>query len=98
MKQAHPEVTLDIPGIYTAELTVKGVQDAQSSKSIELYAGNEPPRVEIDFQGSNRTFFFTDHQVEYTVKVSDREDGSSGQGIAPSQVPAQIDICPTIFI
>ena len=38
--------------------------------------GNEPPRIEIDLLGCNQSFYFEGVPIEYTVRVSDVEDGS----------------------
>jgi cytochrome c len=52
---------------------------------VEIVAGNEPPNVDIDLSGSNRTFFFPGIPVRYAAHVTDREDGSLQSGTIPSR-------------
>jgi cytochrome c len=47
--------------------------------------GNAPPEVAIDVAG-NRSFYWDDTGVEYTVRVTDAEDGALGRGIDASRV------------
>jgi cytochrome c len=60
---------------------------------VQIAAGNEPPNVDIDLAGSNRTFFFPGIPVRYAARVTDREDGSLRSGSIPASrvsVSAQI--------
>ncbi len=72
----NPTFTFATPGVYTASLVVTDAQGARDSAKTQIAAGNEPPRVDIDLLGSNRTFFFPRVPVRYAVRVTDREDGS----------------------
>lgn len=85
-KEANPVVTLDKAGVYQATLTVSDPSGAKNSKSLSLIAGNEPPKVSLTVAG-NKTFFFTDKPISYTVAVSDKEDGK----VDPKQVAVSID-------
>ena len=54
--------------------------------------GNEPPEVDIDLLGCNRTFYFPDVPIEYSIRVNDLEDGSLLEGTIPeSQVTVSVD-------
>lgn len=89
---ANPLLTFSEPGIYQAILTVKDSEGAKDSSAIEIIAGNDPPKVKIDFNGANKSFFFLDNTINYSVDVSDKEDGSlADQKISPSQVAVSID-------
>ncbi|GAB3995844.1 hypothetical protein GCM10028807_37040 [Spirosoma daeguense] len=53
---------------------------------------NEPPKVDIDIQQGNKTFFFPNKPIGYVVQVVDAEDGSLADGrITPDQVTVSID-------
>jgi cytochrome c len=81
---ANPTFTFATPGVYTASLVVTDAQGARDSAKVDIAAGNEPPRVDIDLLGSNRTFFFPRVPVRYVVRVTDREDGSLQNGRIPA--------------
>jgi cytochrome c len=84
---AAPSLTLERPGVYTAALAVTDAHGARGTAQVQIAAGNEPPRVDIDLVGGNRTFFFPGAPVRYAVRVADREDGSLADGrIAPARV------------
>jgi cytochrome c len=80
----NPTFTFATPGVYTASLVVTDAQGARDSAKVQIAAGNEPPKVDIDLLGSNRTFFFPRVPVRYAVRVTDREDGSLQNGRIPS--------------
>jgi len=85
-------ITLTTPDVYKATLLVADDKGALSSQSVELTAGNEPPVVVFDMGKSNKSFYFADNTFDYSVKVSDREDGSLANGkIKPEQVAVSID-------
>src|SRR5687767_9227746 len=54
LTEANPTLTLATPGTYTASLVVTDAEGARDSANVQIAAGNEPPRVEIDLVGSNR--------------------------------------------
>ena len=75
-KEANPTVTLKEPGKYLINLKVSDSEGLSSDKSIEILVGNDPPNVNFDFGNSNRSFYFPGDTIDYTVKVTDKEDGS----------------------
>lgn len=88
---ANPAVTFDKAGVYTATLTVKDSHGAENSQSVRIIAGNAPPTVTVNLKG-NKTFFFEDDPIQYTVNVDDKEDGSLENGkISPKQVAMSIN-------
>lgn len=88
---ANPEVSFDKAGVYTATLTVKDAHGAENSQSVKIIAGNAPPAVAVNLAG-NKTFFFPDQPIKYTVQVSDKEDGNLASGkINPKQVAMSIN-------
>ena len=56
--EPNPSFTLTQPGAYTASLTVIDPHGAYATAAVQIAAGNEPPNVDIDLAGSNRSFFF----------------------------------------
>ncbi|NIJ53868.1 cytochrome c [Dyadobacter arcticus] len=88
---ANPSVTFDKPGVYTASLTVTDAKGAANSQSLKIVAGNEPPKVSVNLEG-NKTFFFANKPIPYSIDVSDQEDGSLSDGkIKADQVAVSID-------
>jgi cytochrome c len=78
-------------------LTVTDTKGEQNSISFDVYAGNEPPKVSIDFAG-NKTFYFGQTELDYHVSVSDIEDGSTADGkIRAEEVAITFDYVPTGF-
>jgi cytochrome c len=85
LTQANPTFTFARPGTYTAALTVTDPQGARATSELQIVAGNEPPKVELDIVGGNRSFFFPGVPIRYAVRVTDREDGSLQSGRIPAQ-------------
>jgi cytochrome c len=81
----NPTVTLPNAGVYTASLVVTDAHGARDSASVQIAAGNEPPKVDVDLPGGNRTFFFPGVPVRYAVRVTDREDGTLQSGRIPAR-------------
>ncbi|RDC66219.1 PQQ-dependent sugar dehydrogenase [Adhaeribacter pallidiroseus] len=92
-READATFTLDKPGVYKPELTVKDDKGETTITQTEIKVGNEPPQVVVDITG-NRSFFFDNNTFNYNVKVSDKEEGSLGQGIDASQVVLAFDYLP----
>ena len=84
LTEPNPSFTFTRPGTYTASLTVTDAQGAHSTADVQIVAGNEPPNVDIDLVGSNRSFFFPGIPVRYAARVTDREDGSLRSGTIPA--------------
>jgi cytochrome c len=94
-KTAKPAHTFKKKGEYSVTLLVSDGKDGVSIQKMDIVAGNEPPVLEFDLAGSNKTFFFPGSKISYDVRVSDREDGSLAAGtIDPSQVAINIDYLP----
>jgi len=84
LNEPNPSFTFTRPGAYTASLTVTDAHGAHSTADVQIVAGNEPPNVDIDLVGSNRSFFFPGIPVRYAARVTDREDGSLRSGTIPA--------------
>ena len=88
----NPEMLLSAPGVYKATLTVTDPSGAKNSKAVEISAGNASPVVKFNFIKGNSSFYFPGKTITYSVKVSDKEDGSlADKRIKPSQVSVSIN-------
>lgn len=92
-RTANPRVTFDRNGTYIATLFVTDAAGASDSASIPLVIGNDPPVVAVNVAGTNKTFFTPGAAIDYSVQVSDREDGKP----APAQIALGIDYVPEGF-
>ncbi|AEI51939.1 PQQ-dependent sugar dehydrogenase [Runella slithyformis] len=72
----QPTFTFTKPGIYRSRVRVTDPKGKATENSLTIRVGNEPPTVRVDWQG-NRSFYFGESEVDYQVKVTDREDKSS---------------------
>ena len=98
ISEPDPSITLDKPGKYTATLTVTDTKGEKNSKSLQLTAGNEAPSVTVTILKGNKTFFFPNQPIEYSIDVSDREDGNVANGtIQPALVALNFDYIPQGF-
>ena len=97
-EEANPVVTLAEPGLYTATLSVADGHGNTEQRELEIIAGNEPPRVDIDITKGNRSFFFPGTALSYEILVEDREDGSAAEGgIDPAAIAVNFDYAPEGF-
>lgn len=98
LTEANPSFTFSEAGTYQVTLTVTDTKGETNSASLEVTAGNEPPVVSIDFGGLNRSFWFGDKELAYSISVSDQEDGGSADGkIKPEEVAVTFDYVPAGF-
>ncbi len=82
--------TFNYPGEQKITLKVTD-QNGQSSSAITtIYIGNSEPEIAINIAG-NRSFFWDDRNLAYSVAINDSEDGQLDQGIAPTSVTTTID-------
>jgi len=79
------------PGVYQAKLTVKDANGEHAENIVNIYAGNEPPKVNWTINTGNESFYWPGIPVEYSVQVDDKEDGSIGEGIDEDDVTVTID-------
>jgi cytochrome c len=80
LAEANPSFTFAQPGMYTATLAVTDAKGARSTSSVDIVAGNDPPKVDLDIVGGNKSFFFPGVPIRYAARVNDREDGSLENG------------------
>ncbi|GAB3948965.1 hypothetical protein GCM10028805_24530 [Spirosoma harenae] len=87
---ASPTVTFAKPGVYPTTLRVTDAAGNVAEKTMEIKVGNDEPKVEVAVAG-NKTFYFPNKPVKYSVKVMDKEDGTLQKGINPDDVTMTID-------
>ncbi|MCB0669057.1 MAG: ThuA domain-containing protein [Saprospiraceae bacterium] len=83
--EPNPEFTFEKPGQYVVTLAVTDPEQMQSMAEVMILAGNEPPEVKWNI-ADNQSFYWPGASLEYSMQVTDREDGSLGNGIDPSAV------------
>jgi len=74
-----PEVNFSysVAGDYKLSVTAKDSHgDSTRSDALELYAGNETPVVNIQFDNANKSFYLPGKPVGYSVSVTDKDDTS----------------------
>jgi cytochrome c len=86
--------TFTTPGTKRVTVRVRDRAGAESDAATEILVGNEPPEVAIDVAG-NHSFYWDDTGVDYTVRVTDKEDGSLGRGIDPNRVSVGLSYGPS---
>jgi cytochrome c len=91
--EREPVFTFHTPGTYTVTLQVSDPTGEKATTTMEVMVGNEPPKVAVEMAG-NTSFFWDNQTLPYTVRVSDREDGTVGSGIDPSAVTVRFDYLP----
>lgn len=89
--EANPEFTFQAPGIYNVTLTLTDPNGGSSIDTLEIHAGNEPPRLDFEITG-NKTFYWDDRDINYNVQVTDLEEGSLSDGsIDASEVQVTVE-------
>ncbi len=83
---ANPTFAYMQPGAYKAKLTVSDGM-ASSSATLDIVAGNTRPVVTITSPPAG-AFVGQNELVDYSVSVSDREDGTTPTGISCTNVIA----------
>jgi cytochrome c len=88
--EKNPTYIFKKPGEYKASLTVTDPSGEKATQEVLIIAGNDLPEVNIRFTGNSK-FYWDKSNFEYTVEVTDSEDGGLGKGIEPSAVTFTAD-------
>jgi cytochrome c len=97
-KEKNPTFLLKKPGEYQVLLTVTDPAGLHSNSEMTVKAGNSAPEIDIEISNGNSTFYFENKELNYDVKVKDKEDGSlKSNEISYSQVAVNIDYMPETF-
>lgn len=88
--EKNPVFTFEKPGKYKVNLKVTDEIGAVRTLTITIFVGNELPKIAWQTDG-NSTFYFDDNVINYNVNVTDKEDGTLGNGIDESQVIVTMD-------
>lgn len=96
--EANPQVVFDQPGVYTVEFTVTDTKGESNTRKLEIKAGNEPPKIDLQLLSGNKTFFFPGKPLDYAIGVEDKEDGSvQGGQIKAEELAINFDYAPAGF-
>lgn len=87
--------TFENSGDYEVELTVTDAEKATNSTSFIVTAGNEAPSIALNLEKENKTFYFGEKELPFTVEVNDAEDGSTANGISSDEVAVTFDYVPS---
>ncbi len=82
--------TFTKPGVYKVTLKVTDPQGESATAVQEIKVGNAKPQVQVALAG-NQTFFWDNGNIDYQVRVTDKEDGALGSGIDPGKVDVYFD-------
>ena len=85
--------TYKYPGEYTAELRVTDASGHSDLRKVNIQVGNEKPLIDLTVAG-NSQFYWENQTVDYRVRVSDREDGTTANEIAAERVSILLDLLP----
>lgn len=86
--------TFEKAAIYRPKLVVTDSKGFQSTSEITIMAGNQPPVVDITWEG-NTQFYIEGGSGKYSVSVTDQEDGSLADGkIKGDRVMVTFDYLP----
>jgi cytochrome c len=78
--------TFEKAGVFRPKLNVSDGHGSSASTELVIVAGNEPPKVSISVVG-NQTYYFPGSKTQYSVTVTDKEDGATQDGkITPDKV------------
>ncbi len=88
--EKNPTYVYKKPGEYKASLTVTDPAGLTASQEVPIIAGNDLPTISINYKGNNK-FYWDNSSFDYSVEVSDTEDGSIGKGIDPKSITFTAD-------
>jgi cytochrome c len=80
--------TFNTAGDYSISAEVKDDKnESVKTESVDVYAGNEAPSVNITVNG-NQSFYFPGKQVQYAVSIEDKDDTSKAKDLTNLLVSA----------
>jgi cytochrome c len=91
---ATTSYTFNKGGDYEVVLEVTDSEKENNSKTILITAGNEAPKVSLNVDKGNKTFYFGEKEIIYDISISDNEDGTIGKGINEDEVSVTFDYVP----
>jgi cytochrome c len=82
--KAAPEFTFQRAGNYKVRLVVSDTEGKSSEQTVDVKAGNAPPEITLNVDG-NKSFYWNNTPIRYSLNVEDKEDGSLQAGMIPAQ-------------
>jgi cytochrome c len=88
--EKNPVYTFKKPGEYKTKLTVTDPSGENATHEILVIAGNDLPALSINFKGNSK-FYWDNSSFDYSVSLSDSEDGTINNGINPAAITFTAD-------
>jgi cytochrome c len=88
--EKNPTYIFKNPGEHKTTLTVTDPSGERATQEVLVIAGNDLPEVTVNFKGNSK-FYWENSVFEYSVDVSDTEDGRISNGISPSAITFTAD-------
>ncbi|MCV9385129.1 PQQ-dependent sugar dehydrogenase [Reichenbachiella ulvae] len=77
--------TFEANGVYYPRLSLRDEAGNWLMESFKIEVGNDAPEISIALEG-NQSLYWPGREINYQVNVSDKQDGSLGNGIAREEV------------
>lgn len=90
-QETEVKLTLTQNGVYNVTYTADDQKGGVSTQKMEISVGNEPPGITLDLNGGNGSFYFVNRPINYSIAISDKEDGTLSKGIDAGRVAFTID-------
>ena len=92
--EANPSFTFNESGTYTVKLKVTDKNGEFDVAETKLLIGNDAPELAIQIDPNNN-YYWDNKEVNYTVTVTDKQDGSSVDNtIDSSKIKVTLDYIP----
>jgi cytochrome c len=84
-ENAEATYTFTAPGIYPVKLSVSDKEGKVQERTIQVRAGNEEPEIVFNVTKGNKSFYWENSPIEYSINIIDKEDGSLQTGVIPAK-------------
>jgi len=84
-ENAEATYTFPTPGIYSVKLAVSDKEGKAQERTIQIRAGNTEPEIVFNVNKGNKSFYWENTPIEYSIDIIDEEDGSLQKGAIPAE-------------